>query len=148
MGFLGTSASALTDTNLVLQLSIIVILIAARGYARRGRLRSHGLAMTSAVLLNAVAIAVVMVPSLLLGAKALVMDPAMPLSVLSITHTIVGGVSEAVGAWIVLSWRMGPSYDKCVLKSRVMSKLLIAWLAAAVTGVSFYLAYYVALHPA
>ncbi len=148
MGFLGTSASVFTDTNLVLQLSIIIILFAARLYAKRGRLKIHGLAMTFAVLLNAVAIVVVMVPSLLLGASALVMTPTMPLSVLSIFHAVVGGASEAIGAWIVLGWRLGQFYDRCSAKSRVMGKLLYAWLAAAVTGVTFYLVYYVALHPA
>jgi hypothetical protein len=144
VGFLGTLASPFTDANLVLQLAIIAILMLARHYARRGNLRNHGLAMATAVSLNAVAIATVMVPSLLLGAGALIADPLMPLSALSIAHAIVGGASEAVGAWIVLSWGPESNYKRCVMRRGIMVKLLIAWLAAAVTGVIFYLAYYVA----
>ena len=87
MGILGTGASTVSDINLIVQIIIVALLAEGWVISRdKKRIRLHGQLMVAAVLINAAAIALVMVPSLILGLGAITSDPFGPGPLITIAH--------------------------------------------------------------
>jgi len=107
MGFLGTEASFQADLNLILQIVIVILLLTGYMLARRKVIFNHGKIMLISVILNAVAILLVMGPSLLLGAGSIITAPLKPTSIIGvIIHPILGGIAELTGIYLVYSWKL------------------------------------------
>jgi uncharacterized membrane protein YozB (DUF420 family) len=116
----------LAQTNLALQIIILLTLITAYMFKRQGRLHLHGFLMLAAVILNAVSIALVMVPSLL--GLAHVYRNFSPTVLAVITgHAVLGGAVEALGIWLVASWGLGSPLQYCASKRKIMRGTMIAW---------------------
>jgi len=144
MGFLGTGASTAADVNLLSQLVVVALLIAGRWMlSDKKRARLHGQLMVFAVVVTGVGIAIVMLPSLVFGFGAITSDPTIPGSLISIFHSIIGGAAWLYGAYLSLIWGLKPTTVECYKRKSAMRLVFIAWLAAAVLGVGFYVYYYV-----
>jgi hypothetical protein len=144
MGFLGTSASTVADINLVAQLVIVVLLATGWVYGRdKKKIKLHGQLMVVAVLVNGVAIALVMVPSLILNLGSIESNPLGPGPLVSVVHAIVGTVAWIYAAYLSWVWGLKPATVECFKRKKWMKPVLYAWLAAAILGVGFYVYYYV-----
>ena len=143
MGFLGTGASNVADINLIVQLVIVVLLVAGWIYGRNKRTKLHGQLMVMAVIVNGGAIALVMVPSLVLGFGAITSNPLGPGPLVSVLHVIIGTVAWLTAAYLSWVWRLKPETVECFKRKKWMKPVLYTWLAAAVLGVVFYVYYYI-----
>ena len=143
MGIFGTSASTTADVNLVAQLVIIVALAVGWVYGRdKKKIRRHGQLMVAAVIVHGAAIALVMVPSLILGFGAITSDPLGPGSIISVAHAIIGTIPWIYGVYLSCVWKLRPVTVECFKRKNLMKPILYTWLAAAILGVGFYVYYY------
>ncbi len=143
MGILGTGASTAADINLIAQLVIVAVLLVGWAYGRdKKKIRLHGQLMVVAVVVNGAAIALVMVPSLVLGFGAITSNPLGTGSLISIAHSIVGTIAWLYGAYLGWVWGLRPATVECFKRKNLMKPVTYAWLAAAVLGVGFYAYYY------
>ncbi len=144
MGILGTGASTTADINLIAQLVIVALLAAGWVIGRdKKKIRQHGQLMVTAVIVNAAAIALVMVPSLIHGLGAIASDPLGAGPLISVVHSAIGTVAWLLGAYLSWVWGLKPATVECFKRKRLMKPVTYLWLLAAVLGVGFYVYYYV-----
>ena len=144
MGILGTSASTVSDINLIVQIIIIALLAEGWIISRdKKKIRLHGQLMVTAVLINAAAIALVMLPSLILNFGAITSDPLGPGPLITIAHSTIGAAAWLLGAYLSWVWGLKPATVECFKRKGLMRPVTYLWLFAAILGVGFYVYYYV-----
>jgi uncharacterized membrane protein YozB (DUF420 family) len=130
--------------SLVIQLVVLVLLITAYMFKRQKNYRQHGLLMFLAVILHAVIVFLIMVPSF----NAIVFTEtglSLIIIALSVIHGILGIVALALGIWIVAAWRLRTSLQHCAPKRKIMRVTIIAWLTAIALGIILYFSLYIPL---
>jgi uncharacterized membrane protein YozB (DUF420 family) len=142
MGFLGTTASNFADANLILQIVLVVLLIWGRTHAKSRKYRNHGNFMAVAVGLNIISFLLVMGPSMALGWGIVVSEPTNPGVIISVIHAIGGGFALLSGVYLVASWRFADSFGPCMGKRTQMRATIGLWLLSTLTGIAFYIYYY------
>lgn len=137
-GILGTRASLASDLNLLLQLIILVILIVGVKFGKEKTaksLRTHEKVMTVMVVLNAIGILLVMLPSFVTNLSAVLNEPSTIGFPLTSIHAFFGILAEGMGVAFVFK-KFG--------NVRMWMRLTAAfWLIAIISGIYFYLRYYV-----
>lgn len=137
-GIFGTKASLASDLSLLLQLVILVILIVGVKFGKEKTAKSlkrHGTIMTIVVVLNAIGILLVMLPSFVTNLSAVLNEPSTVGSPLTSIHVFFGILAEGLGITFVFK-KFG--------NVRMWMRLTVAfWLIAIISGISFYLRYYV-----
>ena len=103
--------------------------------------------MAVAVALNAVSLATIMLPSLLLGLGFVAKYPTNPISITTIFHAGIGTVAEFLGIYLVLKWRFSKTYVECMKNRRLMKPTIYLWVTTAILGVIFYIELYVLTRP-
>lgn len=143
MGFLGTRATTAADINLIIQLIVIVLLATGWWLSNKKKIRLHGQLMVAAVVVHGAAIALVMVPSLILGFGAIASDFISAGPLISVAHAIVGTIAWLYGAYLSWVWRLKPATAECFKRKKLMKPVLYTWLGATTLGVIFYIYYYI-----
>ncbi len=141
-GFLGTGASVQTDTNLILQIAILILLLVGRRLAKNKRLLVHGRVMGVLLVLHTVAILLIMIPSFLNNFNALgqISDPRV---IVTWIHAVLGSSTEVLGIFLVTRWGFKPkSLQACVMRKKYMNPTFALWGLSAILGIAFYVAYY------
>lgn len=137
-GLFGASAPMTSDLNLLLQILIFVLLVVGTKFGRKktkSSLQIHGRIMTVAVGLNAIAILLVMGPSLLLAFNFALEEPVVIGFPLTLVHHSFGLVAETLGAVLIFR-KFG--------KVRMWMRLTLSlWIVAFALGVLFYLRYFI-----
>lgn len=141
-GFLGTKASLAADLNLIAQLLILIILTRGVLLARKKAFTFHGRYMSLASAIGLMGLLLVMAPSMLSAAGFIVSDPLHPGVLISLIHSIIGGYALISGIYFSANWRTKKSLKACAGNRRWMRITAVAWTLAALTGVWFYLYYY------
>lgn len=145
MGFLGTAASSLVDTNLLLQMVIYILIVGGVMFERKGNFRRHGMMMGSAVVLGSVSLILVMGPRLL-GSFGEITGGSYGLgSPLTLIHAIIGSVALAMGWIAVLTFRpCGQVRQKRVIGkvSRYMLIMVTLWTLVFILGLTIYIYFY------
>ncbi|MFQ5836599.1 MAG: hypothetical protein ACE5HG_01975 [Candidatus Bathyarchaeia archaeon] len=137
-GIFGTRASLISDLNLLLQLIVLVILIVGVKFGKEKTeksLKTHGKVMTVMVVLNATGILLVMLPSFVTNLSAVLNEPSTIGFPLTSIHVFFGISSNSLG--IVLIFK---KFGNVRMWMRLTAAL---WLIAIISGISFYLKYYV-----
>jgi len=137
-GFLGTRAGLASDLNLLLQIVILIILFVGAKFGKTKTaesLKRHGRLMTVVVVLNAVGIVAVMLPSFASNFSAVLEEPLRIGFPLTSIHAFFGGVAEILGVMFV--------FKKFGNVRLWMRFTMVVWLIAIILGISFYLTYYV-----
>ena len=142
MGFLGTTASNFADANLILQIVLVALLIWGRTHAKGGKYRNHGSFMAVAVALNIISFLLVMGPSMSLGWGIVVSQPTNPGVIISVIHAIGGGFALLSGIYFVISWRFADTFTRCMGRRTWMIATIGLWLLSTLTGIAFYVYYY------
>jgi uncharacterized membrane protein len=128
--------------NLILQAIILVVL----GLAIYARLKhsyvKHAMLMGSGIVLHTVAIAAIMVPSLL-SMDVLLRNLLTGFALLTIAHATVGSLVELMGIWLVATWLSNTvSVEKCFKRKNVMRVTIALWLTELILGIYVYMMLY------
>ena len=121
--------------NLLAQLVITGVLLAAIMYAKRREFRLHGLVIATAVTLNGLSILLVMVPSALrIFSGASLNGFTLAVGV----HVFLGAVAQLAGLYIVWSWRLREPGATCFRLGGRMRSLSKLWTLMVVLGALIY----------
>jgi uncharacterized membrane protein YozB (DUF420 family) len=146
-GFLGTGAPFGADLNLVLQLIMGATLIAGVLLAKQKCYKAHGICQTTVLLLNLVMIGLVMWPSFQQQ-----VEPARSNGLhkryyqAAILHAALGITAEFLGLYIVMvaGTNFIPQFLRFTHWKWWMRTELGLWVAALLSGVGTYCAWYIA----
>ncbi|MGB9914374.1 MAG: hypothetical protein ACPLIG_00355 [Candidatus Bathyarchaeales archaeon] len=129
---------AIAAVSLILQVAAICLISAGLALKRRKRLRQHGLVMLAAVAMHTVLIFAWMVPSFAsLFTSSTGFADVFTLVILA--HAFSGIVADALGVWVVASWRLRADIQACFAKKGVMRITIVLWLIALLLGMTLYL---------
>lgn len=128
---LGTLASV----NLIVQISIAVLIVVGVVLVRKGRFRAHGSVMAISVAVNAIAILVVMGPSMVNIISQGFGTLPFSLTLLTIVHGVLGVAAEVLGAILVFR-----KFGNVKMWMRITFTL---WMLPLALGILIYLLLYV-----
>ena len=136
-GLLGTRAPVSSDLNLILQIALLALLLTGFILGKRktgSSLKLHGRLMTILVALNALAILLIMGPSLFTNFGAAVGEVSTFGFPLTLLHHSIGLIAEILGAVLV--------FKKFGNVRRWMQTTFVFWFVALLFGMGFYIVYY------
>jgi len=128
-----------SDIGLFLEIAVTVALFVGRfTFARRGRIRAHGFAVTLAFVLHCTSVAMIMVPSFAasLSIFANVLSPAF---VITLIHASIGMMVLVLALFLVLEWRFQAPNSTCYKRARLMQPLWLLWVLSLILGYLLYL---------
>jgi hypothetical protein len=128
----------LGQVNMTFQIVILAMLFASLLLVKKSRLFSHGTLMLIAVVSNAISFFLVMGPSLIERVGLVEVNPLGRLSLTILGHAVVGGVAEVLGVWIVASWHLQSSTQKCAVRKSIMLVTAVLWVIAIFLGFFLY----------
>jgi Ca2+/H+ antiporter len=145
-GFLGTAATFSADLVLLLELAMGLALLAGALLARLRKFQAHAWCQSTAVLLNAAVIALVMVPSF-----SRHVWPRIPLKIgksyyaMATAHAALGAIVECAALYILLAagTTLMPEKLRLARYKLWMRAVLIAWWAVILLGASTYARWYI-----
>ena len=145
-GFLGTAASEATDLVLLLEIAMGVALVIGAWLARTKRFRQHAWCQSVIVILNAVLIALAMIPAFRVQVL-----PRIPAKLgrgfygLAATHAVFGSVSEIAGLYILLAagTTVLPQKLRLTRYKTWMRTVLALWWVVLILGMATYARWYI-----
>ena len=147
-GFLGTAAPASADLMLLFEVVIGIGLLLGAVLARKKRYRAHAWCQSSIVLLNAVLIAVAMIPSFHERVQPKVPEKLdRSFYALATAHATLGSLAEAGGLYVALAagTNLLPERLRLTNYKVWMRSVLILWWLALLLGLATYIRWYVPL---
>jgi len=142
VGIFNPSAPFLSDLNLIFQLAIAIFLMLAMFGIVKRKYAIHGAIMGCCIVLNTISIFAIMVPSLL-KLDGLINGLSTRLSLLIVTHAIVGSVVEILGILLVAAWVYNrASVDNCFKRKHLMEATIILWILELIVGLLLYMTLY------
>ena len=130
------------QVNIVLQLIILVLFVAAMWMKGRKKFSLHGMIMLVAVVLNLVSFALIMLASLL-RMEIIMTQPFHAVSIAALVHSAAGLVATVLGIWLVASWHLQSSMKVCFKNKKLMRVTSALWLAVLLVGFLLYYLLYV-----
>jgi hypothetical protein len=138
-GFLG-KAPLTSDIGLVMEIAVLALLLVGRyRFARNGKTVAHGYTVTIALVLHAVSVAFVMIPSFTRSFDILVSDFFSPAIIATWVHIPLGIVTLFLGGYLISKWRFQKPQASCYLKVKLMRPLWLLWTFSVVLGIVLYL---------
>ncbi len=129
----------ISTVSLSFQLLALALIVTAFEFKQRLRFRTHGLLMTTALLLHFIIIGTIMVPSFVLAIVPIILEkPTSMIGLITPFHVTVGTVTAILGVWIVGGWRLRQSTEFCAPKRKFMRATFILWLITISLGIIFY----------
>jgi uncharacterized membrane protein YozB (DUF420 family) len=121
--------------NLIFQFMILVFLIIGIMRAKKGRLVMHGYIAFTAVSLNTLSIITIMLPS---ASRIIAGASLSGFTMMVAIHSLLGIIVEALGAYIILTWRFQPPGSTCWKMKGLMRALAVLWTISVVLGTIVY----------
>ena len=121
--------------NLVVQAVITATLIVGVYYVKRRRIASHGYLTLAAVILNALSVLAVMLPSVL---RILAGASFNSFTLLVLAHSILGAAAVVVGVYLMATWRLRKPGESCFMLRNYMGPLAAIWILSAALGACVY----------
>jgi uncharacterized membrane protein YozB (DUF420 family) len=145
-GFLGTAATFSADLVLILELAMGLALLAGALLARLRKFHAHAWCQSTAVLLNAAVIAIVMVPSF-----SRHVWPRIPFKIgksyyaMATAHAALGAIVECAALYILLAagTTLMPEKLRLMRYKLWMRTVLASWWAVLLLGVATYARWYI-----
>jgi len=142
VGIFNAGAPFLSDLNLIVQFVIAAFLVLALLAIVRRKYVIHGIIMGCCVALNTISIFAIMIPSLL-RLDGLINGLSTRLSLLVVTHAVLGSIVETLGVLLVVAWVFnGTRIDNCFRRKYPMEAAIMLWIAELVIGVYVYMTLY------
>jgi uncharacterized membrane protein YozB (DUF420 family) len=126
----------------MLQLILVAAMLLGVMMVRKGGFRGHGRIMGLTLIFTFISLLIVMGPSLIRGFDALMSKPTSPGAFITVLHVIVGSSALALGGLFVVNWRFSESLVGCIGRRSGMRFTISLWLIAILSGVGFYIFYY------
>ncbi|MEM2107694.1 MAG: hypothetical protein QXL10_00205 [Candidatus Bathyarchaeia archaeon] len=128
----------IATVSLILQVAALCLIFAGLELKRRKMLRQHGLVMLAAVAMHTMLILAWMTPSFAsLFTSSTNFADAFVVAIL--VHAFSGVAADALGVWLVASWRLREDIQACFAKKGVMRITIALWLIALLLGMALYL---------
>jgi len=130
--------------TLVVQIAVFVLLIVGYQFKRQLQYRKHGAAMASAVIVHAISIFIVMIPSFssIIAPTTVLPEPQQFVYAAGIVHGVTGVLAFLIGVWLVIAWRFGSNVQGCIKRKKIMRVTLGLWLIALVLGIMLFAVFY------
>ena len=128
----------IASISLIVQIVILSIVISGYILKRKMRFRNHGTLMLVAIIMQFISFLLIMGPAFVsLAENGLIQRPIW-VSTVTIVHASLGGIVLAIGIWIVSSWHLQTSIERCIKKKWIMRYLIVAWISALILGIILY----------
>jgi hypothetical protein len=138
-GFLG-KAPLTSEIGLVLEIAVLLLLFIARyKFARNGKTMAHGYTVAIALVLHAISVLAVMIPSLARSLTILISDFFSPAIIATWVHILLGFVALILGARLISEWRFQKPQATCYLRVKLMRPLWLLWTFSIALGILLYL---------
>jgi uncharacterized membrane protein YozB (DUF420 family) len=125
--------------NLILQVAILVMLAVALWFKSKRMYRKHGTLMLVAVVMHLILFLLVMGPSFLsLFGASVIAQSSDRLSIVTLTHAILGSVSIVLGVFLVAAWHLQSSTEGCIRRKQIMRITITLWTTALLMGIILY----------
>jgi uncharacterized membrane protein YozB (DUF420 family) len=121
--------------NLIIQAIITAALTLGIFYVKRRRIVPHGYATLAAVVLNALSVIIVMLPSALRIVSGASMNA---FTMVVIAHSILGAAVIIVSVYLMAVWRLRKPGESCFKLRNYMRPLAMIWILSAALGVYVY----------
>jgi len=136
--FLG-KAPLTSDVGLLLEIAVTVALISGRfAFARKGRVRAHGFALTVAVVLHCISVPLIMIPSFLISLNVLLTNLLSPVIIITWIHMPIGLAVLFLAIYLVVDWRLREVSATCYKRSGLMRSLWLLWIFSLILGYLLY----------
>jgi len=143
-GLLGTKAGIQADLNLLVHLAILLLIIAGFTFARKKRFEIHEKWMFSAIVLVAISFFAWMAPSYIDNFHVIVEELYSPGVMVTNIHVALGTITGILAIYIVLRMKFDIPQRFAVKRvKRLMRTTFTLWWLTFISGLSFYLIYYV-----
>jgi uncharacterized membrane protein YozB (DUF420 family) len=142
VGIFNAGAPFLSDLNLIFQVVIAAFLVLALLAIVRKKYVIHGVIIGCCVALHTISIFAIMVPSLL-SLDGLISGLPTRLSLLVVTHAVLGSLVEILGVLLVVAWVFnGTRIDSCFRRKHIMEAVILLWILELALGVYVYMTLY------
>ena len=143
-GFLGTKAGIQADLNLLLHLAILLFIVTGFTFARRKRFEIHEKWMFSGIVLGAISFFAWMAPSYIHNFHVIVEELYSPGVMVTNIHVALGTITGILAIYIILRMKFDLPQKFTVKRvKRLMRTTFTLWWLTFISGLSFYLIYYV-----
>jgi uncharacterized membrane protein YozB (DUF420 family) len=143
MALLDNPFAVAATVSLIIQIAVLSLLFYGYMLKRKQKFRTHGLTMLSAVILHAITIFAVMVPSFALGfSSPATVDFTNIIVITALVHTALGVTAFVLGIWIAGSWHLQENLQPCFKKKMVMRATITIWATALILGIALYVAFH------
>ncbi len=143
MGLFQANTPLLADLNLLFQIAVFILLICGWYLKSKRMYVKHGTIMGSSLVLHTISIVGVMVPSLL-GMGGIFQNLSSRFALVMITHSILGGLVEILGVWLVGRWILSTrQINLCFRRKNTMRIVTSLWLLELLIGFYAYLSLYI-----
>ena len=143
-GLLGTKAGIQADLNLLVHLAILLLIIAGFAFARKKRFEIHEKWMFSAIVLVAISFFAWMAPSYIDNFHVIVEELYSPGVMVTNIHVALGTITGILAIYIILRMKFDLPQKFTVKRvKRLMRTTFTLWWLTFISGLSFYLIYYV-----
>jgi uncharacterized membrane protein YozB (DUF420 family) len=147
MSFFESPFTVAATASLIIQLLVLGLLFYGFMLKKNQKFRQHGLAMLGAVVLHAITIFAVMMPSFAGGFSGPgAFDFSNMMVVLAVVHTVTGVFAFLLGIVLVVTWRLRTDLKPCFQKKQLMRVTIVIWMIALVLGVVLYWLFYIATY--
>ena len=143
-GLLGTKAGIQADLNLLVHLAILLLIITGFTFARKKKFEIHEKWMFSAIVLAAISFFAWMAPSYIDNFHVIVEELYSPGVMMTNIHVALGTITGILAIYIVLRMKFDIPQRFAVKRvKRLMRTTFTLWWLTFISGLSFYLIYYV-----
>ena len=143
MALLENSFALAATASLIIQIVVLVMLVYGYLLKRRQKFRQHGITMFSAVVLHAITIFAIMVPSFISGfSSPESINFANMIVVLALVHGAAGIIAFLLGIWLAGSWHLQLDLKPCFSKKLQMRVTITIWMIALFLGITLYWLFY------
>ena len=143
-GLLGTKAGIQADLNLLVHLAILLLIITGFTFARKKKFEIHEKWMFSAIVLAAISFFAWMAPSYIDNFHVIVEELYSPGVMVTNIHVALGTITGILAIYIVLRMKFDIPQRFAVKRvKRLMRTTFTLWWLTFISGLSFYLIYYV-----
>jgi len=124
--------------NLAFQIVVLAVLLVSLVFKVKKKFVLHGATMLIAFLLYLISFFMVMLPSFLNLQEFIINYPSNRLSIVTVAHAVLGGITDIFVLWLIFSWRLRSNIQSCIRKKMIMRVTLILWLTVLVLGIVTY----------
>jgi|WetSurMetagenome_2_1015567.scaffolds.fasta_scaffold391402_3 hypothetical protein len=129
----------LSDVGLAFEVIVLALLILGLAFRLRKHVRRHGLVMLGAVVVHAVGVFGIMVPSFFLFLGSVDLSIWDVWQTLSLVHGVLGVLVLLLGVWLAASWRLQTDLGGCFKRKKIMLITLAGWLVLVALGLVLWL---------